>query len=154
MQYGVQFHPPPGRERRRVLRGRLCTHGPSAEGRPFVKMKESNKPSIFLSDKYCVIVLLLNCLVSSLYLLRVHVVAKVAADANVGRCHRSDQNSHSETLRRFAVILLSAEPPCGAIDQPHIGCRHASETCSLNPLIAVLEDSALVGRHTQTPSRL
>jgi hypothetical protein len=36
------------------------------EGRPFVKMKESNKPPIFLSDKYCVIVLLLNCLVSSL----------------------------------------------------------------------------------------
>jgi hypothetical protein len=31
-----------------------------SRSRPFVKMKESNKPPIFLSDKYCVIVLLLK----------------------------------------------------------------------------------------------
>ena len=32
VQDGVQSHPPAGRERRRILRGRLCTRGPSAHG--------------------------------------------------------------------------------------------------------------------------
>jgi hypothetical protein len=65
-------------------------------------MQESSKPPIFLSDKYCMIVLLLNCLVSSLYLLRVHVVAKVATTAP----EQAQMSAGAIVLIRIAIETL------------------------------------------------
>jgi hypothetical protein len=67
----------------------------------FVEMQEGNNLPILLAYKYCMILLLVDCLVSSFHFLQTQLVPKLRqeqmTDCNVRGPHLSDRDSHAET---------------------------------------------------------
>jgi hypothetical protein len=78
----------------------------------FVEMQERNNLPILLAYKYSVILLLLDCLVSSFHFLQAQLVPKLrqeqTTDGNVRRPHLSDRDSHAETSNFDLPPLLHA----------------------------------------------
>src|SRR5271169_3418471 len=73
-------------------------------------MQERNNLPILLAYKYCMILLLLDCLVSSFHFLQAQLVPKLrqeqTTDGNVRRPHLSDRDSHAETSNLDLPPLL------------------------------------------------
>src|SRR5215467_770966 len=89
-------------------------------------MEESDNPSVFLSDKYRVLSSFYHGVIAPLHLVRIQFIAKLRqqqpSGGNIGRCHGSYYDTHAGLPQRFSAIPLKTKPPCGPINQPHIGC--------------------------------